>query len=140
MTDGISFINLHKMYGRATPDQMMNYKMALSLFRIYNSNLNSIKFVALNFNQIFTYRQMNFITTKNNRIKVGLNCLANRLYYINGQIHLTWLNLSYTTYKVKCKNIFLKWYCIVSSVSLKNHMTRTIIKTAANFCFCNLLF
>ena len=108
MTDGISFINLHKMYGRATPDQMMNYKMALSLFRIYNCNFNSIEFVALNFNQIFTSRQMNFITTKNNRKKVGLNCLANRLYYINGQIHLTWLNLSYTTYKVKCKNIFLK--------------------------------
>ena len=151
MTDGISFINLHKMYGRATPDQMMNYKMALSLFRIYNiyiffflriynCNFNLIEFVALNFNQIFTSRQMNFITTNNNRTKVGLNCLANRPYYINGQIHLTWLNLSYTTYKVKCKNIFLKWYCIVSSVSLKNHMTRTIIKTAANFCFCNLLF
>ena len=128
------------MYGRATPDQMMNYKMALSLFRIYNCNFNSIEFVALNFNQIFTSRQMNFITTNNNRTKVGLNCLANCLYYINGQIHLTWLNLSYTTYKVKCKNIFLKWYCIVSSVSLKNHMTRTIIKMAANFCSCNLLF
>ena len=70
MTDGISFINPHKMYGRAAPDQMMNYKLVHSLFRIYNSNFNSIKFVALNFNQIFTSRLMNFITTKNSRTKV----------------------------------------------------------------------
>ena len=106
--NNISFIDLHKSNSRATPDQMMMYKLALSLFKIYNSNYNSIEFIKLNFNQILTSRQTKFITTKNNRTKVGLNNLANRFYVLNNTIPLDWLNSAYVTYKVKCKNVFLK--------------------------------
>ena len=108
ITDGISFPTLHKLCDRATPDQMMIYKLVLSLYKLYNLNFNSFEFIALNFNQIITSRQTNFITLKNNRIRVGINCLANRLYVLNGKIPLSWLNLSFVTYKVKCKEIFLK--------------------------------
>ena len=38
----ISFPNLHK--------EMMAYKLALCLFKLYNSNLNSVEFAILNFN------------------------------------------------------------------------------------------
>ena len=77
--------------------RMMLYKLALSLFKVYNSNYNSIEFIALNFNQIFTSRQTKFIATRNNRTKVGLNCLANRFHVLNNQIPLDWLNSSYVT-------------------------------------------
>ena len=40
--------------------------------------------------------------------KVGINSLANRLYYINDQIPLDWLNVSIDRYKVKCKELYLK--------------------------------
>ena len=75
--DNISFINLHKTYDRAIPEQMMMYKLALILFKIYNSNYNSIEFIMLNFNQIFSPQQTKFITSQSNHTKVGLNSLAN---------------------------------------------------------------
>ena len=106
--DDISFFNLHRSFDRATPEQMMLYKLALSLFKIYNSNFNSIEFVMLNFNQIFTSRQTKFITSKSTHSKIGLNSLANRFYALNNKIPLDWLNHSFVTYKVKCKNLFLK--------------------------------
>ena len=36
-----------------------------------------------------------------------LNALANRLANINGKIKLRWLNLSYESFKIKWKQIFL---------------------------------
>ena len=39
-------------------------------------------------------------------LKVGMNLISNRFYYLNGKIEMDWLNLSYNTYKVKCKNYF----------------------------------
>ena len=48
----LSFINLHKMCKRATLEKMMNYEMALCLFKIYNKGFNSIEFTLLNFNQV----------------------------------------------------------------------------------------
>ena len=38
---------------------------------------------------------------------VGPNALANRLANINGKINLKWLNLSYETLKIKCKELFI---------------------------------
>ena len=60
----------------------------------------------INFNQILTSRQSKFITLKSNRTKIGLNSLANRLYILNGNIPLDWLNLAIGTFEVKCKELF----------------------------------
>ena len=86
---------------------MLLYKMALCLFKMYNENYNSIKFTQLNFNQVLTGRLTLFKTLKNNKYKVGLNLLSNRLYYINDEIPLEWLNNSLSTFKVKCKEMYL---------------------------------
>ena len=83
------------------------YKTALSLFKLYNNDFNPLEFALLNFNQILTGLQRNFITLKSNVRKVGINCLANRLTVINNKIPLNWLNLSLDTYKIKCKKLFL---------------------------------
>ena len=84
----ISFEALHKMSKRATPEQMMRYKLSLCLYRLYNSpfnlkEFNSKEFIRLNENQILTSRQTCFITGKSNNLKIGLNCLSNRLYLLN---------------------------------------------------------
>ena len=85
------------------------YKTALSLFKLYNNDYNPLEFALLNFNQILTGRQTNFISIKSNVRKVGINCLANRLTVINNKIPLDWLNLSLNTYKINCKKLFLKY-------------------------------
>ena len=106
-TSDVSFIRLHEMYNRATPEKFVLYKHALQLFKLFNTNDHTTEWVELNFNQINTSRHLNFITCKSNLKKVGLNALANRLYIINNQIPLTMLNKSYDTYKVFCKKIIL---------------------------------
>ena len=55
-----SFDNIHIMCNRATPNKMLNYKLALSLFKLYNCNYNSLEFVNLNFSQVLTSRQTTF--------------------------------------------------------------------------------
>ena len=102
-----SFQRLHEIAGRATPEKLMQYKLALSLFKLYNGDQNSLEFSALNFAQVLTTRQTTFMITKNNKLKVGLNALCNRLRILNNKIPLTWLNLSLDTFKVKCKKLFL---------------------------------
>ena len=68
-----SFDNIHILCNRATPNKMMNYKLALSLFKLYNYNFISIEFVELNFNQVFTSKQTTFKILKSNRTRIGLN-------------------------------------------------------------------
>ena len=70
-------------------------------------DFNSFEFVGLNFNQILTSRQTDFVSLKNNTFKVGINSLSNRLYILNNIIPLQWLTLSLDTFKVKCKKLLL---------------------------------
>ena len=107
MDMNMSFENLHILCNRATPNQIMKYKLALSLFKLYNNEFNSLEFTLLNFNQVFTSRQLTFKILKSNRTKIGLNSLANRLHLINDEIPFNWLNNELVTFKVKCKKLYL---------------------------------
>ena len=40
--------------------------------------------------------------------KVGRNILVNRFKYLNNKINYSWLNDSYNTFKVKCKQLLLQ--------------------------------
>ena len=50
-TRDISFVRLHELYNRATPEQFLLYKHALSLHKLYNTNDYTVEWTALNFNQ-----------------------------------------------------------------------------------------
>ena len=103
--------SLHKICNRATPDQLMLYKLALALHKLYNVEFNPIEFIILNFNQILTGCQENFISLKSNSFKVGIIPLSNRLHLLNNKIPLSWLNLSLCSFKIKCKKLLLSnWF------------------------------
>ena len=69
-TNEYSFVRLHDVYNRATPDKYLIYKHALCLFKLSNDTLPfSREWVALNFNQILTSRQNTFITNNDNTKK-----------------------------------------------------------------------
>ena len=104
----LSYIDLHRSIKRATPNQMSTYKHALLLFKLYNSNETSDDWVNLNFKQILTRRQQNFRIISEKQFKIGANLLCNRLTSLNGKIPLAWLALSIETFKLKCKEKFLK--------------------------------
>ena len=107
-TNDISFIRLHEIYKRATPNNYSLYKHALSTYKLMNSSAPySTEWVALNFNQTLTSRQVNFRSNKANKKRVGLNALANRIACINDKIPLTWFNYSLDSFKIICKLKFL---------------------------------
>ena len=103
----VSFEKIHEMTQRATPENYLLYRHALMLYKILNSTDYSLEWCELNYNQIFTSRQVCFIASKSNRLKVGQNAFANRSYVLNNKIPLTWFNGSMETFKIKCKQLFL---------------------------------
>ena len=105
----VSFEALHMISKRASPEKFMHYKLALCLHKIHNTDFNSNEFIRLNINQIITSRQENFMALKSNNIKIEINCLANRLYILNGKIPLPWLKSSINMFKIKCEKLLLNW-------------------------------
>ena len=102
-----SFVSIHLECNRALPEQMIVYKHALLLHKLYNKNSPETEWIALNFQQLLTSRQLNFSITKTNRTKVGNNILANRLHILNNKIALSDLNESISTFKINQKrNLF----------------------------------
>ena len=97
------FAHLHEMAGRATPNQMINYKLALQLYKFFKYRCPTMDWVSLNFNQIMGTRQKKFSINMTNSKRVGMNALSSRLWYLNWKIDTDWLNFSFNTYKVNCK-------------------------------------
>ena len=56
------FDELHEMAGRATPQKLMYYKMALQLHKTTNIRVPVTDWISLNINAINTSRQTKFIT------------------------------------------------------------------------------
>ena len=48
----ISYINIHFMNKRALPDSFLQYKLAIQLFKLYNTRNHSLEWIELNLNQI----------------------------------------------------------------------------------------
>ena len=104
----MSFERIHAINKRATPNAIMNYNLGIQLYKLYNTKEHSLEWLHLNQNQILTSRQTRFQILRSNSLRIGLNALANRLANINGKIELTWLNLSYESFKIKCKRLFIQ--------------------------------
>jgi hypothetical protein len=60
----ISYENLHKITNRATPEMMSQYKLALSLYKVFNDKTPINEWLHLNFTQINTSRQTHFMISK----------------------------------------------------------------------------
>ena len=111
----ISYENTHKMNNRAMPEAFMSYKTAIQLHKVYNQTDPSLDWINLHFDQILTSRQTEFLISKTNKTKVGLNILSNRFAILNGLIPLRWLNLNIDTYKIHCKKLFLAtWFILIT--------------------------
>ena len=105
----LSYLNLHKLTNRATPEMFSTYKLALTLYKLYNSNTHCLEWIHLNIEHVSTSRQTSFIVKRNNTNVTGSNALTARLFDLNGQIPLTWLNNSFQQFKIKCKSKFLSF-------------------------------
>ena len=103
----MSYSTIHYLNKRALPSQITNYKHALILFKIYNSNTMDNDFMTFFFNQQFTARRKTIKFINTSKFKIGNNLIANRLTVLNGKIELDWLNLPLNSYKIVRKKEFL---------------------------------
>jgi hypothetical protein len=102
-----SFINIHKSCNRAQPDQLITYKHAILLHKLYNNQQPQADWIDINVYQVFNSRREHFKIMKNNTYLVGNNLLATRLSVLNDKISLEDLNLSLDSFKVKYKKTLL---------------------------------
>jgi hypothetical protein len=94
-TPTLSYINLHITNQRATPNQLIKYKHAILLFKLYNRSEQSSDWIDLNLMQS---RQLTFKISSTSNFKIGNNILSNRLSCIG---------LIIDTFKINCKEKFL---------------------------------
>ena len=89
------------------PDQYMNYKHALLMYNLIRKCSPDEEFMQLNFQANLNPRikHQNFFQIQN--YNVGHNILIKRLASLNDKIEQSWLSLSYSTFKIKCKSLFL---------------------------------
>ena len=104
----ISNVRIHEIHNRALPTQICAYKHAIMLFKLTTTQEPLREWIYFTVQQINTSRQLHMIVVNNSRYKIGGNIMANRFQLINGKIPFEWLSLSIETYKVKCKDLFLK--------------------------------
>ena len=83
--------------------------MSLLLYLTFNNKIPETDWLSLNFDQILTSRQSNFLTQKTNNYNVGLNISSNKFYVLNGKIILDWLSLPINSYKILCKQRFINF-------------------------------
>jgi hypothetical protein len=102
----ISFLAIHKLHKISTPEQLGNFKLAILLFKTFNSNNQNKDWLDLTDQIIVTRRQTIFDCCRTNNYKIGLNILANKFYYIRKQIFLDHFNLSLPVFKRKMKAMF----------------------------------
>ena len=102
-----SFINIHKSCNRAQPEQLITYKHALLLHKLYNNQQPQADWIDINVYQIFNPRRKHFKIMKNNTYLIGNNLLATRLSVLNDKVSLEDLNLSLDSFKVKYKKTLL---------------------------------
>ena len=104
----MSFVELHVINQRATPQQFCIYKHSLLLYSVYNDERPTLDWSALNFNQNFNSRHTLFTAFDTSNYRVGKNNqISNRLKCLNNKIELTHLNMDKESYKIKCKQLFL---------------------------------
>ena len=82
-------------------------KLALQLYKAYNDAKMGETWMRLNFQQMFNMRNDAVMIADVSRMKVGRNILVNRLNTLNGKIKYNWLNLTYDSFKIQCKQLLL---------------------------------
>jgi hypothetical protein len=124
-------MELHKISRRATPLMSAKYKLALLLYKTFNEAIPINEWIALNFNQIKTSRQLSFKYEPSNKYVVGKNVPSNRFSDINGLIPLEWLNKSVVSFKNSVQTKILD-ICLVCSACIKPTLTTIAQKFEQN--------
>ena len=105
--DRMSYIELHKTNNRATPTEFSNYKHALLLHKLVQTEIPNLDWIDLNFQQSFNGRETFFKFFSTNNYRVGSNNICNRMSILNGKLPLSSVEKSFESFKIFCKQTIL---------------------------------
>ena len=94
---------IHIMFKRFTPTQMMHYISLVNLYRCFNNEIPETIWIELQCNALVETRANRFYFPPKNNLRVGLNILTNRLSFASLQINNDDLKLSYIAFKLLSK-------------------------------------
>jgi hypothetical protein len=58
-------------------------------------------------NNLVDQRFQGIVFTRSNKLKIGTNCLSNRMMYVSSKLNFNWLMQTKTTFKMKCKKLMI---------------------------------
>ena len=110
---GMSIMNthteIHNMAQRALPANVCMCKYAIMFYKLIQNIICEDEFLYLNFQLLDNERVTKFKFVKQQSFDVGKNILLNRMYdTIDNKIDKKWLQLGLDSYKIECKDLFLK--------------------------------
>ena len=75
----LSFINIHEINNRSTPEILTLYKNLLLLHKLYNKNTVENEWISLNLQHQLSVRGDLLKVTKTNKLMLGNNIRVNRI-------------------------------------------------------------
>ena len=114
--DRMSYVDLHTLNKRATPEQMCWYKSSLLIHKLINTEIPQLDWLDLNFQQSFNQRDTYFKLYATNSYRVG----RNRLSILNRKLPLLSVEKSFESFKIFCKHSQLgQWHGSIALNILK---------------------
>ena len=102
-----SFVTLHKKYRRATPEMWGNYSTACALHHVFTTQKPTSIINGLTMNVLHEERRQGLKFTRSNCVKIGFNCLSNRVQNVSGKMSFNWMDMPNLSFKRTCKQIFI---------------------------------
>ena len=102
-----SFVNLHKQYKRATPVMWSNYVTAVCMFNVMKQIGSDQLLPMASLNVLHNARRAGPLFTRSNNLKIGFNCMTNRLQVVSSRLSIDWTAYTKEHYKIMCKRVFI---------------------------------
>ena len=102
-----SYMYLHRIYLRATPEMWSNYSTACGMYNLVCRQSPEQVVPFLMMNALHSSRQQSYTFTRSNMTKIGFNCFSNRLQLVSNRMKCDWQQMSYEMFKVRCKDLFI---------------------------------
>jgi len=109
LNDPISFLDLHKLAKRATPNMYMKYNTSITLHKIANNQVPESIWIDLNLQHINANRNYSPKFSKNNVHKIGVNNFVNRIQTVCNNFNHDFLSDSLNVHKKNSKRKFLSF-------------------------------
>jgi hypothetical protein len=104
----LTFMQLHKKYNRATPYIYSPYMSTLNLFDLNHRRISLQEYDNLQHITTNDRRNVKLVFIWNNKYKIGLNRLSNRMHLVTNVVNKLWMNLSRECFKKVCKDNIIK--------------------------------